>query len=50
MIRRIRNIKKIKELNNKKKYQSLLENLIILLIKKGIISKKDYENLKKENK
>ena len=44
MIKRIRNIKKLKE----KKSQSLLENLIILLIKKGMISKEDYEKLQKE--
>lgn len=46
MIRRIRNTKKIEEKKNK----SLLENLVILLIKKGIISKEDYLKLQKENK
>ena len=44
MIKRIKNIKKLKE----KKTKSLLENLIILLIKKGIISKEDYEKIQKE--
>ena len=44
MIKRIKNIKKLEE----KKIKSLLENLVILLIKKGMISKEDYEKLQKE--
>lgn len=46
MIKRIKNLKKIQE----KKTKVLLENLVILLIKKGLISKEDYEKLQKENK
>jgi len=45
MIRRIRNLKEIEKGKQEKKHQSLLEDLIILLIKKGIISKEDYEEL-----
>jgi len=43
MIKRIRNVRRKQEKTN----QFLLENLIVLLIKKGIISKKDYEEFKK---
>ena len=40
----------IKRLKTKKQKsdKNLLEKLIILLIKKGIVSKEDYENLKRK--
>ena len=49
MIKRLRNERGIREQKNKKKYQLLLENLITLLIKKGILTKENYEELIKEN-
>ena len=48
MIKRIRNEKGIREQKNKKKYQLLLENLVTLLIKKGILTNEDYKILIKE--
>jgi len=50
MIRRIKNLKEVEKRKKEKKYQSLLENLIILLISKGVISQEDYNKLEKESK
>ncbi len=47
MIKRIKNLKEIEKRNKIENYQSLLEKLIILLISKGILSKEDYDNLRK---
>jgi len=47
MIRRISNTTRKEEINKIENYQSLLEKLIILLISKGILSKEDYDNLRK---
>ena len=47
MIKRIRNIKKIARQKKENSYHSLLEKLIILLISKGILTKEDYDNLRK---
>ncbi len=48
MIKRLLTSKQREVLKKKKLDQNLLKKLTILLIKKGIISKEDYENLQKE--